>query len=59
MHPINKPQVTIGAAQTKFDEGGDLIDEPTRDVLCSALSALRDWTLMLGSDVDTSTPRRE
>lgn len=59
MHPINKPQVTIGAAQTKFDEGGDLIDEPTRDVLRSALSALRDWTLMLGSDVDTSTPRRE
>jgi chromate reductase, NAD(P)H dehydrogenase (quinone) len=47
MHPINKPEVMIGAAQTKFDGNGNLTDEPTRGFIAAALVALRDWTLKL------------
>ncbi|AOO84900.1 NADPH-dependent FMN reductase [Bosea vaviloviae] len=42
--PINKPEVMIGQAPTKFDEDGRLTDEPTRDFIRQLLEALAAWT---------------
>lgn len=42
--PLNKPEVMIGAAQSKFDEAGRLTDEPTREFIRSLLTALASWT---------------
>jgi chromate reductase, NAD(P)H dehydrogenase (quinone) len=43
-HLVNRPEVMIGQAQTKFDQDGNLTDEPTRDFIRKLLVALRDWT---------------
>jgi chromate reductase len=43
-HPINKPEVMIGQAGSKFDEAGRLTDEPTRDFIRQMLTSLADWT---------------
>jgi chromate reductase len=43
-YPVNKPEVMIGQAQTKFDEAGNLTDEPTREFIRKLLESLRDWT---------------
>jgi chromate reductase len=43
-YPVNKPEVMIGQAQTKFDESGNLTDEPTREFIRKLLASLRDWT---------------
>lgn len=42
--PVNRPEVMIGQAQSKFDESGALADEPTRELVRRLLVALRDWT---------------
>jgi chromate reductase len=47
MHPINKPEVMIPAAHTKFDANGQLTDDPTRGFIAALVAALRDWTLKL------------
>lgn len=44
MLPINKPEVLIAHAQSKFDAEGRLIDQTTRDMIAQHLLALRDWT---------------
>jgi len=44
---LNKPEVFIGAARTKFAEDGTLIDRPTTDILRTMLVAFRDQTLAL------------
>ncbi len=46
-HLLNKPEIMISAAHTRFDGEGRLTDEATRKYLASLLSALRDWTLRL------------
>jgi chromate reductase len=46
-HPLNKPEVMIGAANTCFDADGRLTDEATRSILGSMIVTLRDWTLRL------------
>jgi chromate reductase len=46
-HLLNKPEVMISAAQTRFDADGKLADEATRKFVASLLTALRDWTLRL------------
>lgn len=43
-HPINKPEVMIGQAQTKFDAQGKLTDEPTREFIRALVAALVAWT---------------
>ncbi len=43
-HLLNKPEVMIGAAHTRFDADGKLTDEATRKFVTSLLTALRDWT---------------
>ena len=46
MHPINKPEVLIGQAQTKFDADGNLTDEAARGFIRDMMrSPLADnWT---------------
>ncbi len=46
-HPLNKPEVMISAAQTRFDADGKLADDATRAFIANLLTALRDWTLRL------------
>jgi chromate reductase len=43
-HVLNKPEVMISAAHTRFDADGKLTDEATRKFVASLLTALRDWT---------------
>ena len=38
-----KPELWVSGATEKFDENGDLTDEPTRQALEALLHALRDW----------------
>jgi chromate reductase len=46
-HVLNKPEVMIGQAATRFDAEGRLTDETTRGLIAQQLVALRDWTLRL------------
>ena len=47
MHPLNRPEVMIGHAATKFDKDGHLTDEETRKRLGQLLEALASWTRKL------------
>jgi chromate reductase, NAD(P)H dehydrogenase (quinone) len=44
MHPLNKPEVLIGQAQTKFDENGKLLDEAARGFIRDMMANLAAWT---------------
>lgn len=46
-HVLNKPEVMISQAATRFDAEGRLTDEKTRELIGQQLVALRDWTLRL------------
>jgi chromate reductase len=48
IHPINKPEVLIGQAQTKFDANGRLTDEAARGFIRDMLTALESWTRAIG-----------
>jgi chromate reductase len=43
MHPLNRPEVMIAVANTKFDEHGNLTDEQTRRRIGELLNALVVW----------------
>jgi chromate reductase, NAD(P)H dehydrogenase (quinone) len=47
MFPVNKPEVFIAQAHTKFDAEGKLTDQIGRDLIAQLLVSLRDWTLRL------------
>ena len=47
MLAVNKPEVFITFAPTKFDDAGRLIDQGARDLIAQLMVALRDWTLRL------------
>jgi chromate reductase len=47
MHFVNKPEVMIAAANTKFNEAGELTDETTRKLIRDLLQSLVDWTSKL------------
>ncbi len=47
MHLLNKPEVMIAAAPTKFNEQGQLTDEPTRGFVRELLVNLAAWTRRL------------
>jgi chromate reductase, NAD(P)H dehydrogenase (quinone) len=51
IHPINKPEVRIGQAQTKFDADGRLTDEAARGFIRDMLVALAAWTRQIASKV--------
>ena len=42
-HPLPRPEVFIGAAQTKFDANGKLTDETTRKFLSELLVGFKAW----------------
>jgi chromate reductase, NAD(P)H dehydrogenase (quinone) len=48
MHPLNKPEVLIGQAQTKFDGQGNFTDEAGRGFIRDLLVALERWTRQIG-----------
>jgi chromate reductase, NAD(P)H dehydrogenase (quinone) len=48
MHPLNKPEVLIGQAQTKFDAAGRFTDEAGRGFIRELLVALERWTRLIG-----------
>jgi chromate reductase, NAD(P)H dehydrogenase (quinone) len=48
MHPLNKPEVLIGQAQTKFDADGRFTDEVGRGLIRDLLVALEQWTRLIG-----------
>jgi chromate reductase, NAD(P)H dehydrogenase (quinone) len=47
MFPLNKPEVFVAAAQTKFDASGRLTDEAARTRIRQLLEALAAWTRRL------------
>lgn len=48
VYPINKPEVMIANAASRFDSHGNLTDEKTRDVIRDLLRNLVDWARRLG-----------
>jgi chromate reductase len=46
-HVLNRPEVMISGAATRFDASGKLTDEATRTMVRTQMEALRDWTLRL------------
>jgi chromate reductase len=42
--PLNKPEVFVAQAPSRFDENGKLTDETTRSLLEQSAKALIDWT---------------
>ena len=48
IHPLNKPEVLIGQAQTKFDAAGRLTDDVARGLISDMLVALEKWTRLIG-----------
>ncbi len=48
MHPLNKPEVLIGQAQTKFDASGRLTDEAGRGFIRDLMAALESWARLIG-----------
>jgi chromate reductase len=52
-HPINKPEVMIGQAPTKFDEAGNLTDEQTKQFIRDLLLSLGIWTRRLRAPAAT------
>jgi chromate reductase len=48
MHPLNKPEVLISQAQTKFDADGNLTDEVARNLIRDLMANLANWARALG-----------
>ena len=47
MHPLNKPEIFVTFAPQKFDDGGKLTDDKTRDFVRAYLETLVGWTRKL------------
>jgi chromate reductase len=47
MKAVNKPEVFIGAAHTKFDEQGNLKDDVARGLIKDLMTNLYNWTVKL------------
>jgi len=48
MHPLNKPEVLIGQAHTKFDAEGNLLDEAAKGFLRDMMANLVTWARLIG-----------
>lgn len=44
MYPLNRPEVMISNAASRFDQQGNLTDKDTRDHIRKLLEALAEWT---------------
>ena len=49
MHPLNKPEVLIGQAQTKFDAEGNLLDEVAKNLIRDLMANLAGWARRIGA----------
>ena len=47
MHPVNRPEVMVGNAASKFDKAGNLTDDATKEFVTKLLESLVAWTLRL------------
>jgi chromate reductase len=47
VHPLNRPEVLVPLAQEKFDAGGRLTDQKTRNKIKELLESLVTWTRKL------------
>ena len=47
VYPLNKPEVLIGGAASKFDAAGELTDETSRKLIGELLTALVAWSRRL------------
>ena len=45
---MNQPEVFVGAAHTKFDDDGNLTDEPTLEFVDKFLNAFAAWIVKVG-----------
>ena len=50
-HLLNRPEVMITQAQTKFDADGKLTDQTTRDFIAALLASFKAWILRMRSAV--------
>ncbi|MGE5268261.1 MAG: NADPH-dependent FMN reductase [Thiohalocapsa sp.] len=50
MHPLNKPEVLIGQAQTKFDADGNFTDEAGKGFIRDLMAALAGWTRQIAKN---------
>src|SRR5271170_3474653 len=48
MHPLNKPEVLIGQAHTKFDAEGNLMDEVAKNLIRDLMANLAHWARRIG-----------
>src|SRR6188474_2112323 len=56
IHALNRPEVMIGNAASRFDAHGHLTDDNTREQIRKLLAALVDWTHRLqGTGTATAT----
>ena len=46
-HLLNRPEVMITQAASKFDASGELTDQPTRDFIAAMLTSFRVWVLRM------------
>jgi chromate reductase, NAD(P)H dehydrogenase (quinone) len=53
LFPLNQPEVTIGDAAHRFDENGNLIHEPTKQLIQELLKNLVDWTRRISPALTT------
>jgi hypothetical protein len=44
LFPLNQPEVIIAEATHRFDEGGNLIHEPTKQLIQELLRNFVQWT---------------
>src|SRR4029078_4491410 len=51
MHPLNKPEVLIGQAQTKFDANGNLLDEAAKGFIRDLMVNLAAWARLHGKRI--------
>ncbi len=47
MYPLNQPEVMISLAAERFDAGGNLVDDRSREFIARLLKGLVDWTRKL------------
>ena len=45
---MNRPEIFVGAAHTKFDDSGVLTDGPTREILADYMKAFAAWIGRVG-----------
>jgi len=50
LFPLNRPEVFIGSANTKFDADGTLVDEYTRQAIAKLLQALADMVRLMNKE---------